>query len=217
MILRNQSWLVYGVWGTLVTSVVVALWLRDWPHAFVGAVTLLATMVPALVAERYDIRMPVYFFAGIVLFIFGTLFLGEALDFYNRFWWWDIVLHGSSALGFGLVGVTLALLLFEGDRYAAPPWALAAIAFTFALAIGALWEIFEFLMDSMFGFNMQKSGLVDTMSDLIVDTIGAFIGAMSGYLYLAGRANHGLPGLIAQFVARNRRLFRKAIDELDKK
>ncbi len=215
--MRNQSWLVYGVWGTLVTSVVVALWLRDWPHAFVGAVTLLATMVPALVAERYDIRMPVYFFAGIVLFIFGTLFLGEALDFYNRFWWWDIVLHGSSALGFGLVGVTLALLLFEGDRYAAPPWALAAIAFTFALAIGALWEIFEFLMDSMFGFNMQKSGLVDTMSDLIVDTIGAFIGAMSGYLYLAGRANHGLPGLIAQFVARNRRLFRKAIDELDKK
>jgi hypothetical protein len=39
-------------------------------------------------------------------------------------------------------------------------------------------------MDNTFGFNMQKSGLRDTMWDLIVDTGGAFISAFSGYLYL---------------------------------
>lgn len=214
MFLRNQFWLVYVIWATLAGSVVLSVFLRDWSLAFVGGATLLATMVPLAVAERYDIRVPVYFFAGLVLFLFGTLFLGEALDFYGRFWWWDIALHGLSGLGFGLLGVTMVLILFEGDRYAAPPWALSAIAFASALSIGALWEIFEFSMDRLFGMNMQKSGLTDTMSDLIVDTLGALAGAASGYLYLAGRANHGLPGIIAQFVARNRRLFRKAARDI---
>jgi len=47
-------------------------------------------------------------------------------------------------------------------------------------SIGALWEVFEFGMDQIFGMNMQKSGLVDTMGDLIVDAIGAGLAAMSG-------------------------------------
>ena len=37
----------------------------------------------------------------------------------------------------------------------------------FAITIGALWEVFEFGMDQLFGLNMQKSGLLDTMGDLI--------------------------------------------------
>ena len=39
-------------------------------------------------------------------------------------------------------------------------------------------------MDKTFGLNMQKSGLMDTMSDLIIDSIGAGIAALAGYLYL---------------------------------
>ena len=79
----------------------------------------------------------------------------------------------------------------------------------FALAIGAMWEVFEFAMDQSFGTNMQKSGLDDTMGDLIVDMGGALIGAGSGYAYLRGRALGGLTGTIEYFVSRNPRLFRK--------
>lgn len=213
---RGQHLLVYVIWAVLLGAILTGLALRDWSHVFVASATLLATLLPLTLAERYHVRVPVLFFAGVVGFIFGTVFLGEAFDFYERFWWWDVVMHGTSALGFGLVGVTIMLILFEGDRYAAPPWALSAIAFAVALSIGALWEIFEFTMDQLFGLNMQKSGLVDTMGDLIVDTIGALVGAVSGYLYLAGRARHGIPGLIADFVARNGRLFRKAAREVMK-
>jgi hypothetical protein len=44
----------------------------------------------------------------------------------------------------------------------------------FAVAVGAVWEIFDFSMDEPFGTDMQKamfgdpSGLTDTMWDLIV-------------------------------------------------
>ena len=37
------------------------------------------------------------------------------------------------------------------------------------MTIGVIWEIFEFTMDHVFDLTMQKSGLPDTMTDLIVD------------------------------------------------
>lgn len=208
MFMQGHSWVVYGVWMTLAAAFLYALGAGNWAMAFVAAVTLCACLVPAFVVDRYHVRVPLTFFAGLVLFIFAALFLGEALDFYERFAWWDVALHGAAGLGFGMVGVILALVMFEGDRYAAPAWALASIAFAFALSIGALWEVFEFMMDWGFGLNMQKSGLVDTMTDLIVDTIGAFVGAASGYAYLRGRSRRGLAGMIAEFVRRNRGFFR---------
>ena len=58
------------------------------------------------------------------------------------------------------------------------------VSFGFAVTIGTLWEIFEFLMDWFFGFNMQKSGLVDTMTDLLINAIGAAIAAAIGYFYV---------------------------------
>jgi hypothetical protein len=78
------------------------------------------------------------------------------------------------------------------------------------MTFGAVWEIFEFAMDSNFGLNMQKSGLVDTMWDLIVDAGGAATGALAGFFYLKGRAIWGLTDLLTQFVRQNRRLFRRS-------
>ena len=54
------------------------------------------------------------------------------------------------------------------------------------MAIGAVWEIFEFAMDGLFGLNMQKSGLVDTMWDLIVNMAGALVVSTAGAFYVRG-------------------------------
>ncbi len=198
------------VWITLIVSGLAALFFERWELSFVAFATLAASMVPMLVAARMDIRLPVPFLSFAVIFIFATLFLGEAMDFYNRYWWWDLVLHGSSAVGFGLVGFVFIFYLFEGDKYAAPAWAIAFVGWCFAVSIGTMWEIFEFAMDQAFGTNMQKSGLMDTMTDLIVDVGGAAIGALSGFLYLKGLERGGLLAfLIADFVDKNRRLFRR--------
>ena len=42
-------------------------------------------------------------------------------------------------------------------------------------------------MDSFFGLNMQKSGLTDTMWDLIITAVGACVASVPGYLYLRFR------------------------------
>lgn len=180
-----------------------------WSSVFVALATLVLTLSPTRFARWIGIDLPPSFLLAIVFFTFGTLFLGEVFDFYERYWWWDMALHFGSAMGFGLIGFLFIFMLFEGDRYAAPPAAIAVLSFAVAVAIGALWEVFEFGMDQVFGLNMQKSGLVDTMGDLIVDTLGALLGATAGYFYLKGRQLGGLGAAIDDFVQKNKRLYRK--------
>jgi uncharacterized membrane protein YjdF len=96
------------------------------------------------------------------------------------------------------------------------PGFVAFFAFLFALGMGALWEIFEFGMDRFFGMNMQKemlgdpSGLTDTMWDLIVDTLGAWIIAVLGYGYLKTAGNESfLERWIRKFIVGNPRFFKR--------
>ena len=188
----------------LVEAVISAL-AQAWPQVLIALATLGLTYLPDRAARFAGVRLPRSFLALTAVFIFATLFLGEVADFYERYWWWDVVLHFGSALSFGLFAFLLIFMLFEGDRYAAPPWAIAFLSACVALSIGAVWEIFEFFMDQTFGMNMQKSGLVDTMWDLIVDTLGAALGGLTGFAYLKGVQL----GLIDEFVGMNKRLYRR--------
>lgn len=209
MLLRDQPYVTWAIWAILIVDTAFALATLRWTVVFVSISALVLTILPALFVSRFQIRLPMSFLAAISVFVFCTLFLGEVYDFYEKYWWWDILLHGGSAVAFGLIGFLFVFYLFEGDRYAAPPIAVAFTAFCFAVTIGAVWEIFEFGMDRTFGMTMQKSGLSDTMGDLIVDTIGASIGAAAGFLFLKGRERGGLTGVIAEFTQLNRGYFRK--------
>ena len=209
MNLRDQPLVVQVIWTILFIAAIWAAISMRWSVVFISLATFVVTLLPSILSSRLAIRLPTKFLGAIAVFAFATLFLGEVFDFYERYWWWDIALHGGSAVGFGLIGFLFVFFMFEGNKYAAPPVAVAFVAFCFAVTIGATWEIFEFAMDQFFGLNMQKSGLVDTMWDLIVDMIGASIGAAAGFFFLKGREVGGLAGLIHEFVLLNRRFYRK--------
>jgi hypothetical protein len=203
--------IVLGIWLALVISIIYAIFSQLWSTAFISMLTLALTVLPIAFATRFEVKLPSRFAVAIVVFAFATLFLGEVRDYYTRYWWWDVVLHTGSAIGFGLIGFLGIFMLFEGDRFSAPPIALAILSFCFAVSIGAIWEIFEFSMDQFFGLNMQKSGLLDTMWDLIVDCVGGFISSLAGYLYLEGHRENGLLSRwIGSFVKLNKGLYRKS-------
>ncbi len=212
----HRPLVVWIIQMVLVLEAVVGLVTQTWSALFVASATLALTFLPQRFARFFGIKLPGTMLAAIVVFIFATLFLGEVANFYHRFWWWDVALHFLSALSFGIMGFLLIFMLFEGDRYAAPPWALAMLAFAVGLSIGALWEIFEFAMDQVFGMNMQKSGLIDTMKDLIIDTFGAAIGAFAGFLFLKERQIGGLSNLMDDFVSANKSWYRKRRKPADK-
>lgn len=212
----GQSRVMLVLWGLLLLAALSALITGRWSLVFVSLSTLALALAPVILASRFHLTLPLPFLLATTLFTFATVFLGEAFDFYNKFWWWDIFLHGGSAIGFGLMGFLFVFMLFEGDRYAAPPIFIAFITFCVAMTVGATWEIFEFLMDKSFGLNMQKSGLPDTMGDLIVDAMGAMFAALCGFIYLKGQKAGVMTGLIQQFVELNRQLYRKSKNRLRK-
>ncbi|WP_017930484.1 hypothetical protein [Robiginitomaculum antarcticum] len=185
---ERQSIVTYLCWALLLGALAFGIFTQSWNMVFLAVMVFILTMLPFFFQSVVHIKLPIGFVGGIVFFMVGTIFLGEAGDFYERFWWWDAFLHTFSAVGFGLTGVIIVLFLVRGDQISAsPPSMLVLMAFSFAVSIGAVWEVFEFGMDQIFGTNMQKNGLMDTMYDLIVDIIGAAMGAMAGYIFLKSR------------------------------
>lgn len=200
--------LLYLTWLLLGAAAFYSVFAGQYEVTFTALWTLFLTCVPFLLPGLVGVRLPDGFIVAIALFLLGTIFLGEMAGFYERFWWWDLMLHGGSAVGLGLAGVILMLIFIRGDRLSAAPLVVALFAFCFAVAVGVVWEIYEFFMDQTFGMNMQKSGLVDTMWDLIIDCAGAAAGAAAGYVYMTREDARGLVSLIRDFVRKNRHLVR---------
>ncbi|MEW6692975.1 MAG: hypothetical protein AB1340_09095 [Pseudomonadota bacterium] len=194
----------------------VAVWEGQWMTSFLIAAILAIALAPLLVPRRMPVAIPAEFHLLAVIFIFASLFLGEVHLFYERVWWWDMVLHASSGLLLGMFGFLLVYVLNENERVDLHlrPGFVALFAFMFALGVGVLWEIFEFGMDRLFGMSMQKpmfgdpSGLTDTMWDLILDALGALVISLLGWWYMKHRQISFIEAWIRKFIASNPRLFR---------
>jgi len=193
--------------ATIVLAIISAITNQSWTILFVGCLTLVLTFLPAMIERNYKILLPAEFEIIMVAFIYTSLFLGEVHDYYTRFWWWDVILHVGSGLALGFVGFLILFVLYEEKKIRAKPVTIAIFSFSFALAIGASWEIFEFAMDGFLGFNMQKTGLADTMWDLIVDAGGALVTATIGFFYLKGGKHRIFNRLLTQFICQNPKLF----------
>lgn len=202
----------------LLVEATIAAWQQHWLTVGIVAGILAITFIPLLMARRFRVFIPPEFEVLAIVFVFASLFLGEVHGYYTRFWWWDLVLHTSSGLLMGILGFLLVHVLNETEdiNLHMTPGFVAFFAFTFAVSVGALWEIFEFAMDSLFGMSMQKpmlgdpSGLTDTMWDMIVNALGALLIAVLGYGYLKTAGNKSfLERWIHAFIQANPGLFER--------
>lgn len=108
------------------------------------------------------------------------------------------MLHFTSGVMFSLIGYMLFLSFNRdaGVRRQLNPVIVVMFTVCFSVTCGAIWEIFEFGADSLLGMNMQRwqsvipneqwgamqnvsnvsnPGLVNTMKDIISDTLGSVL------------------------------------------
>lgn len=202
-----QRWIALILQIAILGVLIGALWERQWLVGFTAAVVLMLTFLPAIVERQLAVHLPIEFTLITCVFLYAAFALGEVRQFYHRFWWWDLMLHSFSALVMGLIGFLLVYVFYSTRRIQMAPVYVALVSFGFALSIGTLWEIVEYLMDWGFGFNMQKSGLDDTMTDLIVDAGGGLIAAWIGYQYVKDGDSLIADRIVRRFVVKNPQLF----------
>ena len=166
-------------------------------NSMLGIVILILTFVPP---PQRKVYFPPEFMIFIYLFIFASMFCGEVLHFYYLFSIWDIIVHFTSAPFIGYAGF---LMVYTKNKdvnihHKISPLFIVLYAFCFSMMIGVVWEFFEYGVDVILGSNMQKArnlelvygyfdtrlGLLDTMEDLIVDALGAFLVSGICYYYL---------------------------------
>lgn len=141
------------------------------------------SLIPSLVERSYRVTLPFELDLLITLSIFLNTFMGEGMNFYQRVRLYDKVLHiyGSAVVGLLAFVVVYTLNYTRKVRLSLP--FIGFFTITFAIAMGAVWEIMEFAVDSLFGKTTQN-GLADTMWDLINDFVGGVITAAVGMLYV---------------------------------
>lgn len=199
------SWFVRVL---LIFAIVRDVFIKDYDGIFIVALTLVLTFYPNILERRFRVYLPSFIQVIITLFIFAAQYLGEIRNFYERFWWWDIMLHTTSGFILGIIGFMFVYLLNKNydTNVTLSPIFIALFAFCFAVMIGVLWEVYEFSMDRLVGFNMQKfreagqDGLIDTMLDLIVDSIGAFVVSVLGYLNIKENKQLSLSKVFSSWV-----------------
>lgn len=210
--------LTFALQAILVVGFIAEVWAKQWFTAVITSGIILITFAPLLLEKKLRVFIPPEVVLLSITFVFASLFLGEVRGYYERYWWWDIALHAGSGFLLGIIGFLLMHLLNETEEIGVhmKPGFVAFFAFLFAVGIGALWEIFEFGMDSFFAMNMQKemfgdpSGLTDSMCDMIVDTLGALIITVLGYGYLKTSRNESfLERWIHTFIKSNPRFFNR--------
>ena len=159
---------------------------------------LVVISLPSLVSHRWNLGIPNFIYVMYYLFLYCAIFLGEVLDFYYVVPHWDTILHFFSGAMLGALGFILVSWLNDSSevQVSLSPAFVALFAFCFALSCGAIWEIYEYVVDGLLGLNMQKfitasgevlvghQALRDTMKDIIVDALAAALMSVIGYARL---------------------------------
>ena len=166
---------------------------------------LLVLKLPSVLRMRFKVEVPALLSIVIVLFCFCALVLGDGLDFYGKFPWWDSVLHGFSGVLLSMIALWLIhIIMADDDKHIYfNKYFLALFLVMFSLGMGACWEIIEYTYDSISGTNTQQfmasttgsiitpediplcghAALGDTMTDLILDLVGSLLVAIFGIFY----------------------------------
>lgn len=159
---------------------------------------LIVMQTPSFLELKFKIKISLNIQLLFALFLYCAIYLGEAKSFYYLVPNWDKILHVIS--GFVLVAISFSLLILlnrmDSLNIKFTPLCIVICSFCFAITLGVLWEIYEFLCDGLLNLNMQKfalengnnligrDALIDTMADLIMDCIGAGIMSVIGYISL---------------------------------
>ena len=164
----------------IVFFLVVAISNHDlqWTLECISAIIIYS--VPILLKRIWNFKLPQIIDFLIVFALFLHVGMGGVFDVYSAFPDFDIITHFVSAVLIAFLALIVIYLLDKNwDGLYINIYAIAFAVVVITMASGVAWELGEWAWDALFGLGAQTS-LHDTMTDLLVDTIGGIFLALVG-------------------------------------
>lgn len=94
--------------------------------------------------------------------------------FYWSMWWYDIMMHGLGGLLIGLIAAWAITFPLREKLKVSRFFFIVGVT----LFVGILWEVFEYTVGTYANYNSFNSYVFDTMTDIGMDTAGAFVATL---------------------------------------
>jgi hypothetical protein len=212
-------YLTYVMQTFIIIASVYAFSIGYYGGAFFGLLAAGLTFIPTVVHRKLHIVVPweVTFLIALTLFLhIGGYSFQWYLDYYP---FYDKFAHLIASITIAILGFLAVLIIMRvSSCMQLERWQIFFFIVIFTLAFGAIWEIWEFAVDTFFGPYLTKPlqhSNTDTMIDLVTDLAGGLIVAFLGTYYLKRKsanewADTFLEPEFKRMVARiNRRFARK--------
>jgi hypothetical protein len=181
----------------VVVITIVQLVKRDYKKIAPAVVAIALTFVPWLLGV---IHVQINTLTGLLFpaVVLMSVYLGSGFRYYDLYAWWDRIIHFLSGVLFFSFGISLTKII--------PNVSLSGVLIfcsVFSLAAHEIWEVSEFLVDSIFHTDhqhwqkhsavvnhqpdkaIQPPGLVDTMIDTISGIIGTIAACVGWWIAMA--------------------------------
>ncbi|VEU80336.1 hypothetical protein [Haploplasma axanthum] len=154
---------------------------------------IIITFLPAIL-EKINIKISNGLYYFIISSFMTGLIGGVVFKLYRKLKYVDTLVHFAN--GALITIIAFSLIKLEVQNWSKHIVVILVVSVMFSITIGTIWEIYEFVADLLTDGNMQRyrdvvteidfvgqKALVDTMRDIIVDTLGAILA--SSVLYLS--------------------------------
>ena len=145
-----------------------------YENIFLCILTLILFLIPSFIEKKIHIDIPDTLETIMLLFIYSAEILGEIQEYYILFPYWDTILHTLNGFLAAAIGFSLIDILNKNDKVAISlsPVFVSLVAFCFSMTIGVFWEFFEFGMDWLWGYDMQKDTFINSFHSVLLNPTG---------------------------------------------
>jgi hypothetical protein len=212
--------IIGGFAFVILTSLIINIYLTVVEERGIDFSTIIVTIVflvvylmsEKLYKQKFNNIPEVYYYVTMI-FAFFAVYLGSYLNFYERFGWWDVILHFTSGILIGLVSIITVsyFVTIKFGKYTKKSdiLFLVIVGLLASISVAVFWEFYEYLYDYLFDGNMQRGivienadkfeieryvrksgrfidiGLQDTMQDMFLAVLGAIVAGLYSYFHFA--------------------------------
>jgi hypothetical protein len=180
-------YIAYAMQGLILLEGIFGLFIRDPSIIFTAFIGLFLTCVPYLIGRKIQVTLPweVNFLIAFAVFLHVAGYSQQLYIFLYPYY--DKFAHFISSITVAVLAFVSILLINRFSCTKLARWQIFFYIVIFTMAIGAFWEIYEYLMDTFLGSYLTKHlqhGLDDTMIDLIIDLLGGIVVGFFGTWYI---------------------------------